>query len=450
MCRLAGFVGGMLATFPVIAEPATGAAAPQADPFADLDFVLPDAGADDAAGPQHEAGPRAARVSLGHEVSFRTQADAGVVNNRSFARLEYARLVYGEQLYAQLDTKLNVYWASDHRAQAEDVASLLETNTQDAFLQYSATGGKTSFKAGIQRLIWGESEAGAITDEVSPRNFSELFFIPLEESRIGQLMFNIDRFSDIGNWSAFFVPRPRFNKYAKPGTAYYVDPFGGRADYHDEVSDKSLGEYGLRWKKTFGRSDVSFMAASLIDNDYALRLDSVSADGRAQVTRLKQRFTLTGMTFNYASGKYLIKGEVGLKMPRAFNDAAFQVQTRNVGDASLGVTYSLGQSNTLGVEVVNSHVVEWDAGLAGVSRNTRSFVLNNTFFFFNETLSINWLGVVTEPYTSYQTSFRTSYKWDDNTTLGIDLHIIDVPDQRSPLYVHRDQDQIFFKFQYQF
>ncbi len=396
-----------------------------------------------------DASSKAMRSTLGHEGSFRTRGQHGVVNNRSWFRIEYSKF-FLDSFFVQIDSKLNAFWSNDHRAKAEDQATLFETNTQEAFLQYSGTGGYTSIKTGVQRLIWGESEAGAITDEVSPRNFSELFFAPLEESRIGQFMLNLDHFSSSGDWSFFFVPNPKFNKYPKSGTAYYVDPFNGLADIRDEPSDKKQYEYGMRWKKTFGKSDISFMAASLVDNDYVFHMDGVTDAGRLLISRLKQRFTLTGVTFNYAKGKYLLKGEVGLKSPKGFNDAAFQIIEKDVIDSSLGLTSSLGQSNTIGLEVVNSYVRNWNNTIVGVPRDTSSLVLNTTLFFFNNTLSVNWLTIYNRPFTSYQSSVRTSYKWNDNTTFSVDAHVIDVPDKNSSLRPYRDQDQIVFRVQYQF
>ncbi|UXY16142.1 hypothetical protein N8I74_03745 [Chitiniphilus purpureus] len=386
------------------------------------------------------------RITLAHEDALRLD-DADLVNHRSWFRLEYARH-FLDSFFAQLDTKLNAFWGNDHRARAEDRHLLLESHTQEAFLQYSPVGSDTSVRAGVQRLIWGESEGGAITDEVSPRNLSELFFIPLEESRIGQFMFNLDHFSDSGDWSLFFVPRPKFNKYPRPGTAYHVEAFE-RAVIRDETGDSEY-EYGMRWKKTFGKSDIALMAASLIDNDYVFRMDGATGSGDPVFSRLAQRFTLAGVAFNYVNGKFLFKGEMAIKSSKAFNDSESRLVEKDVVDGAFGITYALGQSDTIGIEFVNSHVRGWDGQLAGVRRNSGSWILNANFFFLNDTLTVNWLTIYGRPFESHQSSLRTSYKWSDNTTLHVDAHLIDVPDANSPLWPYRKQDQVFFRIQYQF
>lgn len=398
---------------------------------------------------QADTGPKPLRLTLGQEGSLYTQRDHGVVNNRSSFRLEYATLLQ-DGFFVQLDTKLNAYWGSDHRARAAGSSALFETRTPEAFVQYSAPGGTSSVKLGIQRLIWGESEAGAITDVVSPRDLSELFLIPLEESRIGQFMVVADHFSPAGDWTGFFVPEAKFNKLPRPGTAYYVDPFAGQATLRDDPASLDKREVGVRWKRTFNSSDVALMLASVLDNDHVLRLDGASDDGRLLLSSTARRYTMGGMSFNHARGRFLFKGELAYKASKAFNDTGFGIVERDVVEGSLGVTHPLAQADTLNVELVNSRVRDWSPQIAGMPRNTTSLVLNATFFYLNDRLSVNWLTVATHPYQALQSSLRSSYKSSDNLTFGLDVHAIRANDPRSGLYGVRDRGQVVLRAQYQF
>lgn len=428
-------------------------AGPQPAPSEEIDLSKSSAGAfpediDLTKSDARDSGDRALRFSLGHEGAYKAASARGVVNNRSSFRVELSKFFF-DRFFVQLDTKLNMYLGSDHRARAEDKRIAFENLTPEAFVQYSPPGTNASIKLGVQKLIWGVSEGGAITDEVSPRNMQELFFIPLEEARIGQFMLNVDNFSSVGQWSVFFAPDAQFNKLPERGTAYYVDPFNGTADIRTD-SNEDRREYGARWKRTVGRSDISFMAASLIDNDYAYRADAVTDTGRLLVTRVPTRFEMVGTAFNYARGDFLFRGEVGYKTPKAFNDANLQIIERDIVDSSLGFTYSLGNSNTVGVEFVNRHVLGWTDAIQGVRQDTNSVVLNTTVMFLNDQLSINSLSIYSEPFTSFQQSFRTSYKWSDSLTLGLDVHFVDVPDRNSALWRFRDRDQVFFRLDYKF
>ncbi len=149
--------------------------------------------------------------------------------------------------------------------------------------------------------------------------------IRIKESRIGQPKVILDQFSPIGDWSLFYIPDPKFNEYPAESTAYYYGPFAGQVEFRDETSDDPVYEYGMRWKKTFGKSDISFMAASLLENDYTYRLDGFTAAGKMLIARTEQRFSMVGMTFNYTRGNFLYKGEIGKKMPRSFNDESYRL-----------------------------------------------------------------------------------------------------------------------------
>ncbi|MDQ1812377.1 hypothetical protein RBA41_03585 [Massilia sp. CCM 9210] len=437
-CRLAYLACGLAIGSVALAQDATSAAEAVQSENIDL-----------SGGDKANPATKALRTTLGHQGAYLVRGNKEVVNNRSWFRLEYSRF-FLDSFYLQLDSKLNGFWKKDHRARADKRSTLFETTTPEAFLQYSAAGGQTSVKVGIQKIIWGESEAGAITDEVSPRNYSELFLVPLEESRIGQMMVSVDHFTSYGDLSFFYVPKPKFNQYAAPRSAYDTYPFNGTVSIADEKTDAKDHEFGMRWKKTFGKSDISFMAASLIDNNYGVRVSGMNAAGDMELLRSKQRTRLAGVTFNYTRGHFLVKGEVGYKTPKDFADMNGQLMDRDMVDSSLGVTYALGQSNTIGLEAVNSHVRAWNDRIMGIPKNGNSLVLNANFLFLNDNLSVNWLTIRSRPYSSIQSSLRTSYKWNDNTTFSIDAHLIDAQHVKSQLVTFRQRDQIVFRVQYQF
>ena len=387
------------------------------------------------------------RFSLIHEGSFKFEAPEDIQNNRSSLRLEYSKF-FLNYFYLQFDTKLNAFWGNDHRAEAIHEGALLETVTREAFLQVSFA--QTSIKAGYQVLIWGESDGGAVTDVISPRDYSEAFFIPLEESRIGQFMIGVDQFTMIGDWNLFFIPFPDFNEYPKKGTAYYYDPFDGRVVYEHESSDKNLFEYGLRWKKTFGNSDISIMGASLISNNYAYRLEGFDSNGNTLMTKVKQRYTLAGMTFNYVFGNFMLKGEVGYKSPKSFNNSAFEIIEKDVVDSALGLLYSPGGNFTLSLEGVNSHVLNWNNEIQGASEDSYSLVLVLGNSFFNDNLTVRWMSIYGGPSASFLHTLWTSYKWSDNLTFYLNFFYPFVEDKKSGYWTYRDQKQIVFKTQLQF
>lgn len=378
------------------------------------------------------------RVSLKHEVSYKFASPKRVVNNRSSVRVEYSRALTSN-LYLRLDSKLNLHWSNDHRARAKDEDPFRELVTREAYLQSSF--GNTSFRLGYQILPWGVSEGGAITDEVSPRNSAEFFFVSLEESRVGQPMLTMDRFGDSGQWTAFFVPRPGYNKYPDRDSEYDIPGAFDRNAPNDDWGNAGTWEFGARWKRTFGKSDISLMAARLIDNDYLVR---------------QQRFRMYGLTANIAVDNLLLRAEVALKQPRAFfarsaDSSDLRVVESDQFDSSFGFDYSPGgRQLSYSAEVIWSRLLDWKQGIVGRERNEYSLVGSVSNRFFNDELTLSWLTIYTRPYTSFQHKFLSSYLIDDNSTVYFELFYPDERDERSGTWPYRDQKQFVIRYQYQF
>ena len=378
------------------------------------------------------------RISLKHEASYKFASPKRVVNNRSSVRLEYSKPL-ASNLYLRLDTKLNLHWSNDHRAKAKDEDLFRELVTREAYLQSSF--GNTSFRLGYQILPWGVSEGGAITDEVSPRNSAEFFFIPLEESRIGQPMLTMDHFGGTGQWTAFFVPLPAYNKYPDSGSEYDIAGAFEKNEPDDSWGDTDTYEYGVRWKRTFGKSDLSLMLASLIDNDYLVR---------------QQRFQMYGFAANIAKENFLLRAEVALKQPRAYfarpaGSSDLSIVESDQFDSSFGFDYSPGgRVLTYSAEVVWSRLLDWRNHIVGRERDEYSLVGSVSNRFFNDDLTLSWLTIYTKPYTSIKHKFLSSYLIDDNSTVYFELFYPDERDERSGAWPYRDQKQFVIRYQYQF
>lgn len=378
------------------------------------------------------------RVSLIHELSYKFAAPTRIVNNRSSARVEYSKLLT-EKVFFRLDTKLNLHWGNDHRANAKRENPFRELVTREAYLQTSL--GETSLRVGYQILPWGVSEGGVITDEVSPRNSAEFFFVPLEESRIGQPMVTADYFGGSGQWTAFFVPRPSYNKYPDAGSEYDIPGAFDAPEPDGSWGDADDFEYGLRWKQTFGKSDFSLMAASLIDNDYLIR---------------KQRFRMFGFTANIARDNLLYRAEVAWKQPKVFFaqpavGSPLSIVESDQMDSSLGFDYSPGgRPLTYSAEVIWSRLLDWEGTILGRKQDEYSLVGSISNRFFNNDLTLSWLSIYSKSYTSYQHKFLSSYLLDDNSTVYLELFYPDERDPRSSTWPYRDQKQVVIRYQYQF
>jgi len=379
---------------------------------------------------------RPTRVTLAAEASYKLAAPQYWVKDRASVRVEYAKH-FLDQSFLQFDAKQTVFLDQDHRHDPEGT----DTSVSQAYVQSSLY--KTSVSLGVQTVAWGESILAPITDEVSPRDNRELFNFNLEELRVGQPMVSVDQYSDFGRFSAFYTPQPKFNKSPQKGSAYYFVPPNVTIERSADAQ-RTSPEYGLNWRKSFGRADVSVMAAHLIDNDYALR-----ADGPDRFVQEKTKYSLAGMTYSYTTGQFLFKSELGWKSPKAFNDAQMQIVRRNELDAYLGMEYRHSSTLSLNFEGVNQHISGWDSTIQ-TPRNRQTYLLTVTKLLMHDDLSIQWLQFLNRPDTSTLTMLMTSYKWNDNVTLSLNAICPSTRNPRSGLYLVRDQKQLAFKIQYQF
>jgi hypothetical protein len=387
------------------------------------------------------------RLGISYELTYKFTKPDEFIKNRFAFRLEYSKFLFNN-FFVQLDSKFFTFLEGDARSRPinffingderrRDLA--FGSITRNAFLQYSF--GITSIKVGIQTLAWGESDFAAVTDEINPFDFRDPLNLNIDELRLGQFMVAMNLYTSVGNWSAFFVPDPRFNLSPEEGTRFFTDPFEGRdVTIQDEKVESNLFEYGFRWKKTFGKSDVSIIATSLIDNNIAQReVDSTL------ILESKRRFSTLGMSFNYAISNVLVRGEAAVKFPKAYNNAELQLIERNAFDTTLGVEYAPNSTTNYGLELVHNHVIDWTDEIVGIPRNNYSVFLIYGKQLFKNNLSVNLISLLNWPYFTSFSLLSTSYKLNDNITLSLDTLLPLTNDERSAFFQFREQQQIAFK-----
>lgn len=384
------------------------------------------------------AGDSPLRVTLSQELSYKVESPERLIKNRSSLQVEYSKYLL-EHFFIQFNGKASAYLGQDHRRQAQRA----DIRATQAYLQTSF--GKTSIKAGIQTLPWGESVLAPVTDEVSPRDNRELFNFNLEELRLGQPMVVVDQYSAAGRWSGFYTPRATYNKNPERGSAYFFDPLTYETETETETGGKQGAEYGLSWRKNFDGADLTLMGASLLENDYAIRMTAANL-----AARQRHRFSMAGAVVNIAFKDFVVRGEVALKSGRAYNDAALQIVEKDAVDTYLALDYRHSPTLSVGIEAVNQHVAGWDGRVASVPRDRQSLLLSVTKLLMNDDLSINVMNIHNRPQASHLTVLIGAFKWDDHLTFGLNIVYPHSRDRSSGLWNVRDQKQIGFKAQYQF
>ena len=391
------------------------------------------------------------RIGLSYEFAMR-YPDI-VRKSRVGIRTDYSKLLFGNTSLI-VDAKAFMFLPHDH----SDRQSVLWLNddslnmkvsfgarVRDAYLQSNFNN--TSIKVGVQTLAWGESDFATITDEISPMDYREPLNLNVDELRIGQVMLTVNQYTSFGNLTGFFIPYPLFNQYPRRGTDFYYDPYEGIASISYKM-DKNKGlpfEAGARWKKTFGKSDISFMAATLINNDYALRRWGYNITYQS-----KLRYSMAGITFNRAINNFLIRSEVAFKAPKAYADRDQQVVKKNNLDASLGIDYSANSTLTMTLEAINYHIIDFDNTVKSAGRDNYMLLFILTKLFMHNELSVNWVSMYNGPNPAFFQLLSTTYNWNDRLSLSMDIILPFTKDQGSSFYTLRNEKQASFKILYQF
>ena len=159
---------------------------------------------------------------------------------------------------------------------------------------------------------------------------------------------------------------------------------------------------------------------------------------------------MAGLTFNYVRGNFMYKGEMGIKSPLHFNTSNYQIEKKDVLDTALGLEYSPGSAYTLGLELVNRRIMDWDSTLIGVKENSSSVILSWEKDFLNEDLSVLLMSIYYTPYTGYLHTLKTTYKWTDHLSLKLEAFCPDISDPKNELWIYRDQKQVALKILFQF
>ncbi|MCP4687546.1 MAG: hypothetical protein GY859_05810, partial [Desulfobacterales bacterium] len=422
------------------------------------EFDETDADVEDADAPLGESGVASlltslgqdGRFTLGYEIACHTDDVDRVNVNRTSLRYRWEHL-FASRYFVLFDGKAAynaVYDYLDYPDGARDQYRFF-TRVNDFYLQAGA--GAFSFKVGQQIVVWGEADGSVVTDVISPRDFTESVFIPIEDSRLGQIILKADLHAASGQWTLLLGPDPRVNIYPEPGHDYAGPSPSERPGIEVKQKDKpsfSLhdAEVGARWKKTFGKSDVSLMAASVLDNNPVYRFEGVNPGGELSLRPIYPRYTMLGAAANRARGNFLYKAELAYKIDRTFNHTDFAkgdgLVEKDVVDAALGVEYDANGAWLATLEISNQMILNHGEKIAGARRNETAAYFSWSKDFLNQTLHPEY--TFFHQFQDRDSMHRLEIKYDINDywTCKFGLTLFDIKKKSSPLSVFKNSHRL--------
>ncbi|WP_236891969.1 DUF1302 family protein [Desulfoluna limicola] len=378
-----------------------------------------------------------------HQLAFGTK-DSDIITNRSSLRCEFERL-WSETIFTRFDGKAFVYYGSDHMAEAENKRARFEEKVRELYVQTS--GDRFMVKVGRQVVVWGETEAEVVNDVVSPRDQTELVFIDLEDSRVGQNMVSAELYPGFGDMLLFVSFNPVFNETPEQRTRY----FRGIEDLSvtEETSDFFDNEAGGRWKKVFGKSDLALMAATLLQNDGVL-----VSEGGSDYRKVHGRYAFYGIGASHTIDGFLFKADVAFKNGYALQavtgDGRLTGRRHDVLDAALGMEFDANGRYSLNTELTNRHIFGFESNLYHQQKDSTGFYLQYDKNFLSDTLAFQYsyhrqLQVYNEIHKA-----RLDHSFSDHIELTLDYVHFESRGEESFLWEYRDEDRVSAEFRYFF
>jgi len=255
---------------------------------------------------------------------------------------------------------------------------------------------------GRQIVVWGESDGLAITDLINPRDRSLLFFQTLEESRLGVSMARFNYYWGENTLSLITIGEFRPNKMPVEGTefdfrpdllkSFSILPFNFMIGDHIKPEIGSRPEWGIRVMIPGEGYDVSFMAASLFDDDFVL---SPSLNGVINLAH--NRFDMYGFTANKLVEKFVFKIEAAYYHGKAYNRINpispllitpgnfLVVEDRDVINIAAGFDLTFNDNLSILFNQQYQLILNYDDYLL-TDRETLLTFVNFSFSFLNDTL----------------------------------------------------------------
>ena len=295
---------------------------------------------------------------------FSFPREAEMENNRLGINIRYQN-GFAPGWLIQASGQTRTYWKHDYEHEANNKNIDAEYRINEFFLQRSFD--QHSIKFGRQTVVWGETVGNSVLDVINHFEFRDLTIIDIEDARLNQWMVVWDYFGEGSNWSSFVNLYPEFNPASVRGSPFFFEPEFNLTDYKRD--GEALAEVGTQWRKSFDRSDISFMAAYLYENQ--LRYED-PASGIGDAVAKKNDFLLLGFSANRAIGRLLLNFDLAFShnvLADSFNfpgttalSSPLDLKKDQIG-TSFGFEWAVDNEQSLSLGIQAQKMLDEDEGL---------------------------------------------------------------------------------------
>ena len=252
--------------------------------------------------------------------------------------------------------------------------NMLDVNEEEfelgeAYIQGSLFS-NLDIKVGRQIVVWGKSDTIRVVDVLNPLDVREPGLVDIEDLRLPVFMTKLDFYHGPWNLSAIAVHEIRFNKTPARGSDFFPLDVPMPYERIPDGWDKDL-EFGLALKGIFSGWDLSFFYARYFDDNPHFEIvrqpiirfpfgfpGPPVAVRRAVIEMRHARLTMVGAAANVVRGNWLLKAEAAHLDGLIYTVSPTDSRARL--DVLVGVEYYGFKNTTLGLELADRHLLDYD------------------------------------------------------------------------------------------
>ncbi len=320
----------------------------------------------------------------------------------------------------------------------------LPTNTLREFF-WQTSFGKHTFKIGKKIVVWGKADALVVTDVLTPKDLSLLFFTDIEKARIGQFLFEWDLYLEKIEMNVYVIPYPLYNKSPEQGHPYGLPKTLTLKNKEEFSKDKQDPELALRINRQWNWGSTAFLLASLHNRDPLMIMENILT-----YKEIHRRYLFTGLTSNIAFRNFLLKAEVAYE-----KDKPLQAQTSMVKkdflSSMIGFDYNHNQRGNWVLEYSVTGPLQQEDNLT--QKDWQHLVLLSwSKNFLHEDLNLNLGLTFYDDLKNTLFSLNTRYHFNDSWQSALNITMIDFKRPLSTLtFSHFNEfDRIDLNLKYSF
>lgn len=206
-------------------------------------------------------------------------------------------------------------------------------------LAWTYSQGDWEFKSGISKVYWGVAESQHLVDIV---NQTDLVDSSDGETKLGQPMLSVARYTDVGEFSAYILPYFRERTFAGEAGRLRTNPIVDVDNPVYESADKEKHvDYALRWSHTIGSVDVGLSYFDGTGREPVFRPNESDTALIPNYVQIKQ----LGLDAQATLGSWLLKFEA------IDRKASEQYSSQNYQSLVTGFEYSFYDVASSGIDV---------------------------------------------------------------------------------------------------